>query len=126
MKYVIDSSALLAFIREEPGADKVEGVLDDCRISAVNYLECARKMIEKNPQERTILENLNALDLDVVSYSFEQSLVAADMVLAVKGKNISLGDLASLSLARHLRLPAITADKAWAKLKLGVEIIVIR
>jgi ribonuclease VapC len=37
-----------------------------------------------------------------------------------------LGDRACLALGLHLGRPVITADRVWASLNLGVEIVVIR
>jgi PIN domain nuclease of toxin-antitoxin system len=39
---------------------------------------------------------------------------------------LSLGDRACLALARMRRLPAVTADRAWARLDLGIAIELVR
>jgi PIN domain nuclease of toxin-antitoxin system len=39
---------------------------------------------------------------------------------------LSLGDRACLALARLRNLPAVTADRAWAKLDLAIPIEVVR
>jgi ribonuclease VapC len=39
---------------------------------------------------------------------------------------VSLGDRFCLALARELSLPALTADRRWKDLGLGVEIQLIR
>jgi PIN domain nuclease of toxin-antitoxin system len=39
---------------------------------------------------------------------------------------LSLGDRACLALASALGLPAITADRRWPSLALGVEVRVLR
>lgn len=38
----------------------------------------------------------------------------------------SLGDRACLALAMELKLPVVTADRAWIDLDLGIDICVIR
>jgi PIN domain nuclease of toxin-antitoxin system len=43
-----------------------------------------------------------------------------------RGRGLSLADRACLALARVLDRPAITADRAWAGLEVGVEIRTIR
>ena len=43
---VLDASALIAFLRNEPGADEVAAVLTRCCISAVNLAETLGKMVE--------------------------------------------------------------------------------
>jgi ribonuclease VapC len=39
---------------------------------------------------------------------------------------LSLGDRACLGLALRLRVPALTADRAWSRLKSGVKVETIR
>ncbi|MBB4661282.1 PIN domain nuclease of toxin-antitoxin system [Conexibacter arvalis] len=43
-----------------------------------------------------------------------------------KAAGLSLGDRACVALARRLRRPALTADRAWTGLDLGVELRQIR
>jgi PIN domain nuclease of toxin-antitoxin system len=43
---VLDASALIAFLRDEPGADKVAAVLTEACISAVNLSEILGKLVE--------------------------------------------------------------------------------
>ena len=44
---VLDASALIAVLREEPGAAAVEAVLDDAAISTVNLSEVQAKLVER-------------------------------------------------------------------------------
>ena len=44
-RYLLDASALLAVIFQEPGADRVLEVIDDSEIHAVNLAEVMRKMV---------------------------------------------------------------------------------
>jgi PIN domain nuclease of toxin-antitoxin system len=39
---------------------------------------------------------------------------------------LSLGDRACLALGEGLGYPVITADRVWASLDLGIEVVVIR
>lgn len=43
-----------------------------------------------------------------------------------RSAGLSLGDRACVALARRLALPALTADRAWTGLDLGVELHQIR
>jgi PIN domain nuclease of toxin-antitoxin system len=43
-----------------------------------------------------------------------------------QGQGLSLGDRACLALARWLTATALTTDRAWSRLGLGVPIEVIR
>jgi PIN domain nuclease of toxin-antitoxin system len=43
-----------------------------------------------------------------------------------KGRDISLGDRACLVTARHFGVPAVTGDRGWQHLDVGVEVELIR
>jgi len=42
---VLDASALLAFLHNEPGADKVDAIISDSLISTVNWSEVVQKSL---------------------------------------------------------------------------------
>ena len=44
---VLDASALLAFLHSEPGAHRVEPVLDGALVSAVNWAEVFQKSLSR-------------------------------------------------------------------------------
>ena len=47
MSYVVDASAVLAFVNNEPGSEAVESVLDNAIISTVNLAEVGAKLVDK-------------------------------------------------------------------------------
>jgi len=47
VEIVLDASALMAVLREEPGAAEVEAVLDDAAVSAVNLSRVQAKLVER-------------------------------------------------------------------------------
>ena len=47
MSYVVDASAMLAFVNNEPGSEAVESVLDNAIISTVNLAEVGAKLVDK-------------------------------------------------------------------------------
>lgn len=68
------------------------------------------------------------LNLEGHDLSWELAEDAGTMIVATRPYGLSHGDRACLALARKLAVPAITADKAWAKVanEIGVEVEVIR
>ena len=60
---VFDSSAVLAIVFDEPGADRAQGRLDGGIISSVNYSETLAKMIEKGFTAADAIHGLAALTL---------------------------------------------------------------
>jgi ribonuclease VapC len=123
---VLDASALMAVLREEPGASAVEAVLDRAAISAVNLSEVQAKLVERGTAAKIAWSSLIDLDLDVVDFDVPQAKVAGDLRRLTRIQGLSLGDRACLALAQALGLPAMTADRAWAGLEVGIEIRTIR
>ena len=125
-KAVLDSSALLAVIENEPGQDSVIPYLDGGLVSAVNIAEVITKLLHRGaPQAKVeqILENLPIIHCDL-----DQRLAADTGFLTphTKSYGLSLGDRACLALGIAKNLPVLTADKAWSKVDLDDEVQVIR
>jgi PIN domain nuclease of toxin-antitoxin system len=123
---VLDASALMAVLREERGTTAVEAVLDHAAISAVNLSEVQAKLVERGAAVETAWSSLVDLDLEVVDFDAAQARIAGDLRALTRARGLSLGDRACLALARTLKLPAMTADRAWAGLKIGIEIRAVR
>ena len=123
---VLDASALMAVLREEPGAAAVEAVLDHAAISAVNLSEVQAKLVERGTAAELAWSSLVDLDLEVVDFDAAQAKVAGDLRSLTRAQGLSLGDRACLALAQALGLPAMTADRAWAGLEVGIEIRTVR
>ncbi|MDP2920066.1 MAG: type II toxin-antitoxin system VapC family toxin [Dehalococcoidia bacterium] len=123
---VIDASALLALLNAEPGADIVAEALSGGVISAVNLSEVVAKLSEVGMPENIIRQVIEPLGLDVKPFDKEQAFQAGLLRAATQSRGISLGDRACLSLAKTLGVTALTADKTWTGLSLGVNVRVIR
>jgi PIN domain nuclease of toxin-antitoxin system len=123
---VLDASALIAVLREEPGSAAVEAVLDDAAISAVNLSEVQAKLVERGTPPEIAWSWLVDLDLDVVDFDAPQARVAGDLRTLTRSHGLSLADRACLALAQVLGAPAMTADRAWSGLEVGIEIRTIR
>jgi PIN domain nuclease of toxin-antitoxin system len=123
---VLDASALMAVLHEEPGAAAVEAVLDDAAISAVNLSEVQAKLVERGTAAELAWSSLIDLDLDVVDFDAAQAKAAGDLRSLTRAQGLSLGDRACLALAQALGLPAMTADRAWGGLDVGIEIRTVR
>jgi ribonuclease VapC len=128
-EYVLDASALLALIRNEPGGDRVLDLAQGgAAISAVNLSEVVAKLAEQGRPEQAIREALEllAVKLDVVEFDEQLAYRAGLLRPLTRQAGLSLGDRACLALAERLDVPALTTDRAWAGLRLDIKIQVIR
>ncbi len=123
---VLDASALLALLHRETGANVVKQVLSTAAISSVNWSEVAQKSIERDLSMGPLRADLVEVGLDIEPFTVEDAEMAAEMYQATRASGLSLGDRASLALARRLGSPALTADRRWADIRLGVEVRLIR
>ena len=125
-KVVVDASAVIAFLLREPGADVVRRHLGDSTISAVNLAEVTSRMADKGMSDPEIRATVADLDLTVVEFGLDQALSVARLRPVTKHRGLSLADRACLSLAEQLNRPALTADRRWRDLDIGVEVQFIR
>ncbi len=114
---VLDASAVLALIRDEPGADKVEVHVGRAAISAVNLQEVVKELLLSGLGEPTIRELLDELRLDVRAHDIDAAYAAAALHAQTREFGRGLGDRSCLALAIQLNVPAITADREWKKVK---------
>lgn len=123
---VLDSSAALAVLNSEPGAPQVWSYLPGAFMSAVNVAEVATKLIDGGTPAEAADGFVQRLGVEVVSFGRVDAAATARLRDRTKVAGLSLGDRACLALA-HLRgLPALTADKLWVALDVGVEVRLIR
>ena len=123
---VLDASAVLALLHDEPGADVVEGTLGDAVMSAVNWAEVAGLLVARGLPAAPLRESVTALGISIAEFDEVQADATGELLGPTRRAGLSLGDRACLSLARRLGTPALTADRAWIDLDIGVEIRCIR
>lgn len=124
---VLDSSAVLAVLLEEPGAALVEAYLPGGKVSAVNVGEVVAKLRDLGAPEITVDAMIAGLQLDVRAHDLRAAIGSGHLRPATRAAGLSLGDRACLALARALRLPAVTADRAWLRIEaIDVRIDFIR
>lgn len=127
-RYVLDSSALLSLTMAEPGADRVTRLLESasCVMSAVNYAEVVGKLQDVGMSAGEISSQIAGLRLTVHAFDRDQGLHCGWLRAKTRALGLSLGDRACLQLAAALSATAVTADRIWGKLKIGVKIEVLR
>jgi ribonuclease VapC len=126
---VLDTSALLAILNEELGAEMVTAQLDSLKtftMSAVNVAEAYGKLVGRGIGSAEAWEAVSASVSDIAAFDAEQARIAGQLLPQTRSRGLSLGDRSCLALAITLRAPVYTADRAWKGLKVGVAIHIIR
>ena len=124
---VLDSSALLAAILREPGDEFVRLAIDGgAVISSANLAEVISRLLELSFDRTYIQVTLQEFRVPVVAFSESAGRVAGYLRASTRHLGLSLGDRACLALAAELKIPAITADRIWQELDVGVEVVLCR
>jgi PIN domain nuclease of toxin-antitoxin system len=123
---VLDASALLAYLQDEPGSEVVDQVLAESIISSVNWAEVIQKSIAAKVDVDGMLDELQALGLKVEPFTLEDGEITGRLWEQTRQAGLSLGDRACLSLGLRLGVVVLTSDRAWASLNLNIDVQVIR
>lgn len=126
MTVVLDASAALALLQDEPGADRVEELLKRSLISTVNATEIITKLIDNGMSATEALTAFDELSLRAIPFDERLAEVAGILRASTRHAGLSLGDRACIALAQRLNAPAVTTDRSWANLDLDVKIELIR
>ncbi len=130
-KFVLDASALLAYLNGEPGSEVVEKALaEGAVIGMVNWAEVLSKTMEVGIDPEMLVSELERRgilgnSLEVLPLINQDSLEIARLRLLTRPLGLSLGDRACLALSKRLGIPVLTADRVWAGVP-GISITVIR
>jgi len=121
---VLDASAVLALLLEEPGADRVtEAILAGSEMTTAMLAEVGTKYVvsgavaEARALQARFPVTLVAVDQDL-------ALRAALMAQATRPAGLSLGDRLCLALAQRSRSAALTADRGWLAVAEAVGVVV--
>lgn len=126
-KAVLDASALLAVLNQEPGSEKLTPeFLSVAAASTVNLAEVHGKLVSQGLSPNDAWEATLSSIGDALPFTSEHARLAGGLVAITRPLGLSLGDRACLALGLALKLPVYTADRSWKKLKAGVPIHVIR
>ncbi len=128
-RIVLDSSALLAILHQEPGAEMFTqqfDLLESGVMSAVNVAEVYGKLVGRGIGSGEAWEAVMAPIPEIIDFDKEQAKIAGGLLPQTRALGLSLGDRACLALGIALKAPIYTADRAWKDLRLKVSIHVIR
>ena len=128
MTYLIDASAIICLLWDEPGADAVIEKTDGAYMSAVNFSEVSIRLARDGMDPRELLEDVLECGIDVLDFDFRCSMALIDVQAHERriGVRLSLGDRCCLATAMAEDLPILTADREWSRFADLVDIQFVR
>ena len=122
----LDASALLTLLFREPGHGIVASHLGDACLSAVNFAEVVGRFVRDGHPGGPVADRIAAGPLVIVPFGVPDAALAASLLPATRPLGLSLADRACLALGLARGIPVLTADRVWAELDVGVEVVLLR
>ncbi|WP_375429152.1 type II toxin-antitoxin system VapC family toxin [uncultured Sphingomonas sp.] len=123
---VLDTSAILAVLLEERGAELVKPHMVGAQVSIISIGEVLARAAESGAEPEAVLAILDTYLFRVRAFRDGHAIAAAKLRPLTKHLGLGFGDRACLVQAQFSDLPVLTADHDWAKLNIGVEVRLIR
>jgi ribonuclease VapC len=129
---VLDASAVLALLQDEPGAEAVNNAIaGGARISIVNLAEVLTKLADRGQDPQAVLTAMRVRGglgaaLQVEPLTEVDAVEVARLSPPSRPVGLSLGDRSCLALAKRLGEPALTTEEAWLGVPHGVDVRLIR
>lgn len=116
-RIVFDTSAVIALLRDESGAETVASWVGQAAMSAVNLQELVKSLLARGLALPVIEEIVSDLRLEIHDHDRAAAFAAAALIEVTEEHGSGLGDRSCMALAIKLGVPVLTADKAWAKVQ---------
>lgn len=126
---VLDASALLAYLRREPGWEQgLQAFTGTAAMTTVNFGEVAGWLVRNGADEAAIRGLRNGLVFPLTPVDDDLAIRAALLEPLTRFKGLGIGDRLCLALATRSNAVAVTADAAWQEIAkaVGVEVKLIR
>jgi ribonuclease VapC len=124
---LLDASAVLALLLDEPGADVVEQHLDDGWLLSVNLTEVVTHLGRRGLTPSRVEMAIAPLAIGIVPFEEDMAWIAGELRAHLPA-GLGLADCCCLAAAAARRATAVTADMLWreAAPSFGVEVVLIR
>lgn len=124
---VLDASAVLALVHDEPGADVVAEALAGALLSTASLAEVVGKLVDADIEVRRLRALLASAGVVIEPLLADDAELAGAIRAIEGGPALSLGDRCCLALTlRSAAAEVLTADRAWAELDLPIRVRLVR
>lgn len=123
---LLDASAVLAVLFDEPGAEIVTDAFgSDPALTTGNLAEVLERVVREGRAPTAVLAELRGL-VTFVAPTEDDALGAAALYPHTRRPALSLADRLALATAGRLGVPVLTAERAWLDVPSGAEVRPIR
>jgi ribonuclease VapC len=123
---ILDASAIIAYLDEEPGSEVVEKWFAKSAASLVNVSEVIAVFVRQGYSGLEVAKELQGLIPLIVPFDWEIACLTATLISKTHTKGLSLGDRAALATALRMKTPVLTAESRWLDVSVGVDVHLIR
>lgn len=125
---VLDSSALIALLMREPGAERVAQDMANAVAPTTILAEVVGYFARHSFSLAELRSSLDALEVQFTAVDHELAWRAGELEPLTKPAGLSLADRTCLALAARLGTSALTGDRQWPTITdaLGIEIELFR
>lgn len=123
---VLDASAVLALLHDEPGADVVADALESASLGAANLAEVIGKLVDADLDVHRFHKLIVSAGVTIEPVLAQDAELAGAMRALTGGANLSLGDRCCLALTVRSDPPEVlSADREWVELDLPIQVRLI-
>mgnify|MGYP006271774851 CR=1 FL=1 len=113
---LLDASAALAYVKREPGGERVRASLPMAAINTVNLAEVVGRIERQGSDGVRLARKLRGLGVEVEEFTFEDALVAGQLEPGSRSRGLSLADRSCLAVAARTGRLVLTTDRGLAEL----------
>jgi len=122
-KSLLDTSAVIALLKKEPGYEIIEDIIGSANISVVNLSELISVLTKSGLLEEEVDNITTSIVPIVIPFSEDIARLAGKLIKDTQIFGLSLGDRACIATGIIHNMTVYTTDKIWAKL--GIDNIVV-
>lgn len=124
-KFLLDTSAIIALLKKEPGYKLLEGIISNSAISLVNLSELVSVLSRSNIPENEIDDIIMDIVPEIIPFCENVCIKAGKLARLTKDYGLSLGDRACIATACHYNMEIYTTDKIWLKLVASITTTIV-